>query len=232
MRGLICMACASTRRMMSCAPLSGGRIAAGHRTVLVITGKGSRHARSAPDAPPWAVGSGILRQAVPGWLAAPDLRAAVLVLSQPMQAMAGRARFMCAAREEPNGGPGFESAMTSTTLTPLGEKLRRCALSAASPRPQMAEALNVSSAYLSALEHGKRGLPNWAFVQRLVGYFNLIWDDADELETLALLSDPRVVVDTSDLSPTRRGLPMCLRSVISHLSAAATASILKTSSRC
>ncbi len=50
----------------------------GHRTVLVITGKGSRVRDPHPDAPPWAVGSGILRKAVPGWLAAPDMRAAVL----------------------------------------------------------------------------------------------------------------------------------------------------------
>ncbi|MFK7791045.1 MAG: Smr/MutS family protein [Devosiaceae bacterium] len=51
---------------------------AGHRTVLVITGKGTRIRDPHPDAPPWAVGSGILRQAVPGWLSAPDMRAAVL----------------------------------------------------------------------------------------------------------------------------------------------------------
>jgi DNA-nicking Smr family endonuclease len=51
---------------------------AGHRTVLVITGKGSRQRDPHPEAPPWAVGSGILRQAVPDWLAAPDLRAAIL----------------------------------------------------------------------------------------------------------------------------------------------------------
>jgi DNA-nicking Smr family endonuclease len=50
----------------------------GHRTVLVITGKGTRVRDPHPDAPPWAVGSGILRKAVPGWLSAPDLRAAVL----------------------------------------------------------------------------------------------------------------------------------------------------------
>ncbi|MEQ8657250.1 MAG: Smr/MutS family protein [Hyphomicrobiales bacterium] len=50
----------------------------GHRTVLVITGKGARVRDPHPDAPPWAVGSGILRKAVPSWLAAPDLRAAVL----------------------------------------------------------------------------------------------------------------------------------------------------------
>jgi DNA-nicking Smr family endonuclease len=50
----------------------------GHRTVLVITGKGSRQKDPHPHAPPWAMGSGILRKAVPGWLSSPDLRAAVL----------------------------------------------------------------------------------------------------------------------------------------------------------
>lgn len=50
----------------------------GHRTVLVITGKGTRQRDPHPDAPPWAMGSGILRKAVPSWLSAPDMRAAVL----------------------------------------------------------------------------------------------------------------------------------------------------------
>lgn len=50
----------------------------GHRTVLVITGKGTRQKDPHPHAPPWAVGSGILRKAVPGWLSSPDMRAAVL----------------------------------------------------------------------------------------------------------------------------------------------------------
>lgn len=50
----------------------------GHRTVLVITGKGTRQKDPHPDAPPWAMGSGILRKAVPGWLSSPDMRAAVL----------------------------------------------------------------------------------------------------------------------------------------------------------
>lgn len=50
----------------------------GHRTVLVITGKGTRQKDPHPHAPPWAMGSGILRKAVPGWLSSPDMRAAVL----------------------------------------------------------------------------------------------------------------------------------------------------------
>lgn len=51
---------------------------AGHRTVLVITGKGTRQKAPHPDAPPWAMGSGILKRAVPDWLGAADMRAAVL----------------------------------------------------------------------------------------------------------------------------------------------------------
>lgn len=50
----------------------------GYRTVLVITGKGTRQKDPHPHAPPWAMGSGILRKAVPGWLSAPEMRAAVL----------------------------------------------------------------------------------------------------------------------------------------------------------
>lgn len=108
--------------------------------------------------------------------------------------------------------------MTSTKLTPLGEKLRQLRSERGVTQAQMAEALNVSSAYLSALEHGKRGLPNWAFVQGLVGYFNLIWDEADELETLALLSHPRIVVDTSELSAQATRLANVFARRVGHLS--------------
>lgn len=91
---------------------------------------------------------------------------------------------------------GFDRA----DMTPFGLKLRELRAERGITQQEMAKALDVSGAYLSALEHGNRGLPNWGFVQRIVGYFNLIWDDADDLETLALLSDPRVVIDTIDHS--------------------------------
>ncbi len=66
---------------------------------------------------------------------------------------------------------------------------------------QMADAIGVSAAWLSALENGKRGRPTWDFVQRVIAYFNVIWDEADELRALARTSHPRVVVDTAGLSP-------------------------------
>jgi transcriptional regulator with XRE-family HTH domain len=64
----------------------------------------------------------------------------------------------------------------------------------------MAEDLKVSPAYLSALEHGKRGRPNRRFVHQVCQYFGIIWDDAEALQRLADLSHPRVTVDTAGLS--------------------------------
>ena len=86
-------------------------------------------------------------------------------------------------------------------MTPFGEKLRELRRARGITQKQMAAALGVSPAYLSALEHGHRGAPSWAMVQKIIGYFNVIWDEAEELQRLAELSDPRVVVDTSGLSP-------------------------------
>ena len=38
-------------------------------------------------------------------------------------------------------------------------------------------------------------------LQRVAGYFNIIWDEAEELFFVAGTSDPRVVVDTAGLAP-------------------------------
>jgi transcriptional regulator with XRE-family HTH domain len=86
-------------------------------------------------------------------------------------------------------------------MTPLGAKLRALRQSRGVSLKEMAKALNVSSAYLSALEHGKRGTPTWVLLQRIITYFNVIWDEAEELQRLAELSDPRVTVDTGGLAP-------------------------------
>jgi len=86
-------------------------------------------------------------------------------------------------------------------MTPFGRRVRELRAERGLTQKQMAADIGVSAAYLSALENGDRGLPSWDFVQRIVGYFNIIWDDAEELQALARTSHPRVVVDTSDLSP-------------------------------
>lgn len=91
-------------------------------------------------------------------------------------------------------------------MTPFGEKLRELRNLRGISQKHMAAALGVSAAYLSALEHGRRGVPNWAMVQKIIGYFNVIWDEAEELERLAASSDPRVVIDTAGLSPRATAL--------------------------
>jgi transcriptional regulator with XRE-family HTH domain len=86
-------------------------------------------------------------------------------------------------------------------MTPFGEKLRQLRSARGISLKAMATALGVSPAYLSALEHGHRGKPTWSLVQHIIAYFNVIWDEADELKLLAQISDPRVTVDTSGLCP-------------------------------
>lgn len=86
-------------------------------------------------------------------------------------------------------------------MTPFGEALRELRRRKGVSQKQMAAAINVSAAYLSALEHGKRGAPSFDFLQRVAGYFNVIWDEAEELFRVANLSAPKVVLDTSGLTP-------------------------------
>ena len=86
-------------------------------------------------------------------------------------------------------------------MTPFGQKIRQIRRAKNVSLKEMAEGVGVSSAYLSALEHGKRGTPTWAMVQRIIAYFNIIWDEAEELQRLAEISNPRIVVDTAGLDP-------------------------------
>ncbi|MBL4612743.1 MAG: helix-turn-helix transcriptional regulator [Emcibacter sp.] len=85
-------------------------------------------------------------------------------------------------------------------MTPFGKKIRQLRKDKGINQKQMAADLGVSPAYLSALEHGHRGAPSWAMVQRVISYFHLIWDDAEEIEQLARLSHPKITIDTSGVS--------------------------------
>jgi len=84
-------------------------------------------------------------------------------------------------------------------VTPFGETLRNLRRAKGVSQKQMAASIGVSPAYLSALEHGKRGAPSFDFVQRVAGYFNIIWDEAEELLFIAGLSHPKIVIDTTGL---------------------------------
>jgi len=86
-------------------------------------------------------------------------------------------------------------------VTPFGRKLRALRAERGLAAKDMAAGLGVSPAYLSALEHGRRGRPNRRFVHRVCQYLGIIWDEAEALQRLADLSHPRVTVDTAGLTP-------------------------------
>ncbi len=85
-------------------------------------------------------------------------------------------------------------------MTPFGERIRELRAARRITLKTMAADLGVSAAYLSALEHGHRGRPGAGLIMQICGYFDLIWDEAEDLKRLAGLSHPRIVVDTAGLS--------------------------------
>jgi transcriptional regulator with XRE-family HTH domain len=103
-------------------------------------------------------------------------------------------------------------------MTPFGQRMRDMRRDRNVTQKEMARAIGVSAAYLSALESGRRGRPTWALIQKVIGYFNIIWDDAEDLIRLAERSHPKVVIDTGGLSPVATELANLLASRISSLS--------------
>lgn len=86
-------------------------------------------------------------------------------------------------------------------MTPFGQRVRELRERRGITLAQMAQGLGVTPAYLSALEHGKRGRPTFTLIQGTIHLLGVIWDEADELVRLADLSHPRVTVDTAGLEP-------------------------------
>ncbi len=95
-------------------------------------------------------------------------------------------------------------------MTPFGQRLRDLRAARGISLKQMAADLMVSPAYLSALEHGHRGRPTSGLIHQICEYFDIIWDEAEDLKLLAERSNPRVVVDTSGLSPAHTELANAL----------------------
>ncbi len=102
-------------------------------------------------------------------------------------------------------------------MTPFGQKLREIRAGRSLALKDMAAGLQVSPAYLSAMEHGRRGKPSRRFVHRVCQFLGIIWDEAEELQDLADLSHPRVVVDTAGLSVKATLIANLLAERISNL---------------
>lgn len=118
-------------------------------------------------------------------------------------------------------------------MTPFGARLRGLRAARGITLRQLAETLQVSAAYLSALEHGRRGAPSPGLVHQVNEFFGLIWDEAEELSRLARLSNPRVTVNTAGLTPEQTALANRVAQAIHRLSpetVAALHAVLDTAS--
>ena len=115
-------------------------------------------------------GGGVLRNAVPRWLNEAPNRDKVLAFeyARPKDGGAGALYVLLSADGR---GPW---------RTPLGVKLRELRRRKGVTLSEMAEALDVTPAYLSALEHGKRGRPTTLRLHQICAYFDIIWDEADD----------------------------------------------------
>lgn len=102
-------------------------------------------------------------------------------------------------------------------MTPFGSRVRQLRTEKGVSLKQMADELEISSAYLSALEHGHKGVPSPMLLRQICTYFGLIWDAAEEVERLSALSNPRVTVDTAGLSPDHTLLANLLARDIARL---------------
>lgn len=111
-------------------------------------------------------------------------------------------------------------------MTPFGKRVRELRRRRGVTLRAMADSVGVSPAYLSALEHGKRGRPSWPLVQRIIAYFNIIWDEAEDVVQLARISHPRIAIDTSGLSPRATELANRLADEVGKLDEAAIGEML------
>ena len=85
-------------------------------------------------------------------------------------------------------------------MTPFGIKLKYFRTQRHKSLKDLSKALKVSTAYVSMLENGKRGRPADGLIELICSYFNLSWEEADELKFLAKHSDINTKMNSEKLS--------------------------------
>ena len=103
-------------------------------------------------------------------------------------------------------------------MTPFGELMRKWRHEKGKTLNEQAAFLEVSPAYLSALEHGKKGKPSFAMVDQICVFLDLIWDEAEAVKQAAMLSHPKPVINATSLSPQAVRLANLLAQNIDRLS--------------
>ena len=102
-------------------------------------------------------------------------------------------------------------------MTPFGIKLKYIRTQKHKSLKDLSKALKVSIAYVSMLENGKRGRPADGLIELICSYFNLSWEEADELKFLAKHSDINTIMNSEKLSLNATMLTNVLKNNIKWL---------------
>ena len=102
-------------------------------------------------------------------------------------------------------------------MTPFGVKLKYIRTERHKSLKDLSKALKVSIAYVSMLENGKRGRPADGLIELICSYFNLSWEEADELKFLAKHSDINTKMNSEKLSLNATMLTNVLKNNIKWL---------------
>ena len=102
-------------------------------------------------------------------------------------------------------------------MTPFGIKLKHIREQRHKSLKDLSKALKVSIAYVSMLENGKRGRPADGLIELICSYFNLSWEEADELKFLAKHSDINTKMNSEKLSLNATMLTNVLKNNIKWL---------------
>ncbi len=103
-------------------------------------------------------------------------------------------------------------------MTPLGVEIRRLRSAKQMTLKTHAALVGVTPAYLSALEHGHRGLPTAIMLEKICAALELSEFDAHRLQKLLEYSRPKVTLDTSGLKPIATEVANRLAVGISNMS--------------
>ena len=102
-------------------------------------------------------------------------------------------------------------------MTPFGIKLKYIRTERHKSLKDLSKALKVSIPYVSMLENGKRGNPADGLIELICSYFNLSWEEADELKFLAKHSDINAKMNSKKLSLNATMLTNILKNNIKWL---------------
>jgi len=102
-------------------------------------------------------------------------------------------------------------------VTPFGAEIRRLRSAIGMTLKQHAAQIGVTSAYLSALEHGHRGVPTDEMLLRILAVLQLTPDDSQRACDLLKHSRPKITIDTAGLDPMATEISNRLATTIARI---------------